>query len=206
MPIRLFDLADFPSIEELEADPDVLLTGRLKPAWVASASLLSACVDEGEERETPSSQWVVSFQPRSAPAETVVLGWWDFAWLAAVTMSGATVYTAPTGGKKYVRLKAWNDQRIMPPAARFLLDASRGEIVHYKDANPLNLRRDNLEKIGGPGRQGARMIVTDALRRRVELRFEEYEARCKQLEAKARSAASEYLAAIAAAREQRQAA
>lgn len=40
--------------------------------------------------------------------------------------------------------------------ARVLLDADQGQIIRYKDGNPLNLRRENLLLLDGDGRAGKR--------------------------------------------------
>lgn len=38
-------------------------------------------------------------------------------------------------------------KRIVAPVAKLLLEAEGKTVIHYKDRNPLNLRRDNLELI-----------------------------------------------------------
>lgn len=38
-------------------------------------------------------------------------------------------------------------KRVVAPVAKLLLEAEGKTVIHYKDRNPLNLRRDNLELI-----------------------------------------------------------
>ena len=58
-------------------------------------------------------------------------------------------------GRCYVRGR-FDGRKVM--IARYVARATRGQIVQYRDGDPLNLRPENLVLEGGPGRSDCRLV------------------------------------------------
>jgi len=91
--------------------------------------------------------------PLANLAETAELRAEDFQMLLAAGVS-RTLYLNFSESIGYVRAHLLGQNTVS--VARFVAGARRGEIVHYRDGNRLNLRRENLELGCGKARMDCR--------------------------------------------------
>jgi hypothetical protein len=151
----------FPSVADLEAAPSLLLTPPFLPAWCRDAKLFSKGSEEGFILKPIDLPLAVSLTLKCGDAFPVVLGYWDFVYLAALSQFEGHVRpnAAKKGGKSYIRFKAasLNKVSMQFPVGRLILDLGRHQNVRHRDDNRRNLLRSNLETVGGFAKRNARI-------------------------------------------------